>query len=79
MTLVRLAVAPAAAGHAGSESWSNATANTGHLPANESYHIRYDSTMAPRSVDPCLAVNGAGIEYRELSCMYPQLDPYYLE
>jgi hypothetical protein len=29
--------------------------------------------------DPCLAVNGAGIEYREFSCVYPALKPFYAE
>ena len=29
--------------------------------------------------DECLAINGEGIEYREFSCMYPQLEPFYFE
>jgi hypothetical protein len=29
--------------------------------------------------DPCLAVNGAGIEYREFTCVYPTLAPFYFE
>lgn len=29
--------------------------------------------------DNCLAVNGDGVAYRELSCVYPQLDPFYLQ
>jgi len=28
-------------------------------------------------IDPCLAVNGAGVEYREFSCVYPQLEGFY--
>jgi hypothetical protein len=27
--------------------------------------------------DPCFAVNSEGIEYREFSCLYPALDPFY--
>ena len=30
-------------------------------------------------VDPCVAVNGAGLVYREFSCDYPQLEPLYFE
>ena len=29
--------------------------------------------------DPCIAINGAGIAYREFSCDYPQLEPFYFE
>ena len=28
--------------------------------------------------DPCLRVNGNGIEYQEFSCLYPALEPLYL-
>ena len=27
--------------------------------------------------DPCVAVNGAGIEYREFTCVYPALESFY--
>lgn len=29
--------------------------------------------------DQCAAVNGAGLAYREFSCDYPQLEPFYFE
>jgi hypothetical protein len=29
--------------------------------------------------DPCIAINGAGIAYREFSCDYPQLGRFYFE
>jgi hypothetical protein len=29
--------------------------------------------------DPCYAVNGEGVEYREFSCQVPSLAPYYME
>jgi len=36
--------------------------------------------MPPISaIDPCLEVNGEGVEYGELSCMYPALEGWYLE
>jgi hypothetical protein len=31
------------------------------------------------SSDPCIAINGAGIAYREFSCDYPQLGKFYFE
>jgi hypothetical protein len=27
--------------------------------------------------DPCVAFTSEGIEYREFSCLYPALDPFY--
>lgn len=39
------------------------------------------STMSPETFsdpsDPCLALNGVGTYYREFSCMYPALEPFY--
>eukprot|EP00529_Nitzschia_sp_RCC80_P030553 CAMPEP_0113501942 /NCGR_PEP_ID=MMETSP0014_2-20120614/33252_1 /TAXON_ID=2857 /ORGANISM="Nitzschia sp." /LENGTH=292 /DNA_ID=CAMNT_0000396621 /DNA_START=44 /DNA_END=922 /DNA_ORIENTATION=- /assembly_acc=CAM_ASM_000159 len=29
--------------------------------------------------DPCVAINGAGFTYREFSCVYPQVEPFYFE
>ena len=29
------------------------------------------------SSDPCLAVNGEGVTYREFSCQVPSLEPFY--
>jgi hypothetical protein len=29
--------------------------------------------------DPCIAINGAGVAYREFSCDYPQLGKFYFE
>jgi len=31
------------------------------------------------TTDPCIAINGAGLAYREISCDYPQLEPFYFE
>lgn len=31
------------------------------------------------AADPCVAINGAGLAYREFSCDYPQLEPFYFE
>lgn len=31
------------------------------------------------AIDPCVAINGAGLAYREFSCDYPQLEPLYFE
>lgn len=40
------------------------------------YNISH-STMS--ALDPCVAINGAGLAYREFSCDYPQLEPLYFE
>jgi hypothetical protein len=33
-------------------------------------------TMAP-AADPCVGTYADGIQYREFSCVYPQLEPFY--
>lgn len=35
--------------------------------------------MASIEEDPCLATNGYGVDYREFSCVYPALEPFYFE
>jgi len=35
--------------------------------------------MSSTVLDPCVAINGDGIAYREFSCDYPQLQPFYFE
>jgi hypothetical protein len=35
--------------------------------------------MSSTVSDPCIGINGAGIAYREFSCEYPQLEPFYFE
>lgn len=35
--------------------------------------------MSSTVSDPCNGINGAGIAYREFSCEYPQLEPFYFE
>ena len=35
--------------------------------------------MSSTVSDPCFGINGAGIAYREFSCEYPQLEPFYFE
>ena len=33
--------------------------------------------MGFEETDPCEGINGAGIAYKEFSCLYPQIEPLY--
>ena len=57
---------------------------TSHPPPTFSYdhnkkHIEYCTVarMEGQTADPCLALDGEGVAYREFSCIYPQLENIY--
>lgn len=67
----------------GHRSISNSSTSTG----SEGFEIETSlleaehkkETMTVVRTEGCVAVNGAGIAYREFSCEYPQLEPLYLQ
>lgn len=51
-----------------------------HLPMHKVDEAHSDQTRMDRTeTDPCVAINGDRIEYREFSCDHPQLEPFYFK